>query len=47
MPRERSPLTARQLSVRGGALWCENAGERVLIKGQVALYMKGEIELDD
>ncbi len=43
----KQALTARQLSVRGGALWCENAGERVLIKGQVALYMKGEIELDD
>ena len=38
-------LTARQLSKRGGQLWCEDAGGRVKIGGTAALYMTGEINL--
>jgi PhzF family phenazine biosynthesis protein len=34
---------ARQLSARGGALYCENHGERVSIAGKATLYMQGEI----
>lgn len=38
-------LFARQLSQRGGELFCENAGERVRIGGHAATYLKGEIEV--
>jgi len=37
-------MAARQLSKRGGQLWCEDAGERVNIGGQAALYSSGEIQ---
>jgi len=36
-------MTARQLSKRGGTIWCEYAGERVKIGGKAVLYMAGEI----
>ncbi|MDR0491751.1 MAG: PhzF family phenazine biosynthesis protein [Oscillospiraceae bacterium] len=36
-------MTARQLSKRGGRLWCVDAGDRVMIGGKAALYMSGEI----
>jgi len=36
-------MTARQLSRRGGTLFCEYCGERVKISGKAALYMVGEI----
>jgi len=36
-------LHARQVSARGGELWCRLAGDRVLISGHAALYMTGEI----
>ena len=36
-------LTARQVSKRGGQLWCEDVGERVNIGGKAALYLAGEI----
>jgi len=39
----KKALTARQLSKRGGRLWCEDAGERVKIGGKAVLYMNGEI----
>jgi len=38
-------LTARQVSRRGGELWCENLGERILIAGHVAPYLVGSIEV--
>ena len=41
----KKTLFARQLSLRGGELWCEDRGERVIIAGQVALYLRGEIEV--
>jgi PhzF family phenazine biosynthesis protein len=38
-------LHAKQLSKRGGELWCEYLGERVTMAGKCVFYMKGEIEL--
>jgi PhzF family phenazine biosynthesis protein len=40
-------LFARQLSKRGGEIFCEDAGERVRIGGNAVLYSRGEIELND
>lgn len=39
----KEKLYARQLSKRGGELFCELAGERVKIGGNAVLYLKGEI----
>ena len=36
-------LTAKQLSTRGGELWCRLAGDRVVISGYAVEYMRGEI----
>ena len=41
----RNPLTARQLSKRGGELLCEVKGDRVRISGSAALYMHGTVVL--
>ena len=38
-------LHALQLSKRGGALWCEQKGDRVIMKGLCVFYMKGEISI--
>lgn len=38
-------LKARQLSKRGGELWCQMAGDRVRISGRAITYLKGEIEV--
>jgi predicted PhzF superfamily epimerase YddE/YHI9 len=38
-------LHARQLSARGGELWCELRGNRVGIAGKAVLYLRGEIEI--
>lgn len=40
----KSQFHARQVSTRGGELWCELAGDRVRIAGHAVLYLKGEIE---
>lgn len=37
-------LHARQVSARGGELWCQLSGNRVLISGYAALYMSGVIQ---
>lgn len=37
-------LFARQVSARGGELWCEDRGARVSIGGQATLYLEGMIE---
>lgn len=42
----KTVLTARQVSSRGGDLWCELQGERVWIAGNVVEYLRGEIHLD-
>ena len=36
-------LHARQVSARGGELFCKLAGERVEIAGHATLYLKGSI----
>lgn len=38
-----SQLHARQLSERGGELWCEMAEDRVILKGNTILTMQGEL----
>jgi PhzF family phenazine biosynthesis protein len=43
----KTKLFARQLSKRGGEIFCEDAGERVKIGGNAVLYSRGEIELKD
>jgi predicted PhzF superfamily epimerase YddE/YHI9 len=42
----KNTLHARQVSERGGELWCELRGDRVRIAGQAALYLTGTIEID-
>ncbi|MEO2158665.1 MAG: PhzF family phenazine biosynthesis protein [bacterium] len=41
----KTQLSATQLSSRSGSLCCELHGERVLIGGETAQYMKGEISI--
>ena len=42
----KDKMHALQLSKRGGELWVEQKGDRVLMKGKAVFYMKGEIEID-
>jgi predicted PhzF superfamily epimerase YddE/YHI9 len=39
----KTQLHARQVSARGGELWCELAGERVIVKGNAVLTLRGEL----
>ena len=39
----KTELYARQISLRGGELFCELRGDRVRIAGNAVMYMKGEI----
>ncbi|PTY08627.1 isomerase [Opitutaceae bacterium EW11] len=41
----RKNVHARQISARGGELWCEWASPRVKIAGQAVCYLKGEISV--
>lgn len=41
----KTALSARQISARGGMLWCEMRGERVGIGGKVVQFSRGEITL--
>jgi predicted PhzF superfamily epimerase YddE/YHI9 len=41
----KNELHARQVSERGGELFCELSGDRVRMAGKAVLYMKGEIFL--
>jgi len=41
----KTKLHARQLSKRGGELWCEDRGERVKIAGNAVKFMEGHIEV--
>jgi len=41
----KNELHALQLSKRGGELWCEQKGDRVIMKGKAVFYMKGQISL--
>lgn len=42
---KKDKMVARQLSKRGGTLYCENCQERVKISGRAALYLNGEIHV--
>ena len=39
----KTDLHARQVSARGGELWCIDYGERVEIAGHAVLYSRGTI----
>lgn len=39
----RKNLVAKQISKRGGTLYCTDHGSRILIRGKARLYLKGEI----
>jgi predicted PhzF superfamily epimerase YddE/YHI9 len=41
----RKQLHAKQVSRRGGELWCTLADDRVHIAGQAVTYLRGQIEL--
>lgn len=41
----RKTLFARQVSARGGELWCEDRGFRVSIAGRAVLYLEGTIAI--
>ena len=39
----KNKFFAKQLSKRGGDVWCELKGDRVLMSGKAVEFMKGEI----
>jgi len=39
----KTSLHARQVSERGGELWCDVKGERVILKGNAVLTLTGEL----
>ncbi len=41
----KTKMEAKQLSKRGGHLWVEQQGDRVIMGGKCVFYMKGEISL--
>jgi PhzF family phenazine biosynthesis protein len=41
----KTHLHARQVSQRGGELWCEIAGERVILKGNAVVAMEGVLAI--
>jgi PhzF family phenazine biosynthesis protein len=41
----KTALHARQVSERGGELWCEMAGQRVIIKGGAVLTLEGTLAI--
>jgi len=43
---DKKSLHAKQLSLRGGELWCEDLGDRVTIAGSCVFYMNGQFEID-
>ena len=42
----KNVMQAKQLSRRGGDIYCEQNGERVIMGGKCAFYMKGEINVN-
>ena len=42
---KKSKLLAHQISSRGGILYCEDSGDRVLIGGKAIEYMSGDINI--
>jgi len=45
--RVGASLRARQISARGGDLWCALRGARVQLKGQAVLVLRGQLVLPD
>jgi len=43
----KNTLQAKQISRRGGQLWCEYLGQRVSISGYASLYLSGQVHLTD
>jgi|SRR5208283_74166 len=43
----KTKLFARQISRRGGELFCEQTGDRVRIGGKAVLYLRGQIEINE
>lgn len=43
----KTSLVTRQISKRGGELWLENLGDRILISGKAAPYLRGTITVSD
>jgi len=43
----KEKLFAKQVSKRGGELFCELAGDRVKIGGNAAVYLKGELYVEE
>ncbi len=41
----KEKMTAKQLSQRGGTIYCEQNGDRVVIGGECVFYMKGRFEV--
>ena len=41
----KNSLVAKQLSHRGGMLYCENKGDRIIIGGKAVEYLKGQISI--
>ncbi len=41
----KKSLFARQVSKRGGELWCEDLGSRVKIAGRAVPYLEGTIDI--
>lgn len=41
----KASLHARQISKRGGDVWCRLEGSRVVLTGHAVVYMRGEIDL--
>jgi predicted PhzF superfamily epimerase YddE/YHI9 len=41
----KTKLFARQVSERGGEIWCEVKGDRVILKGNAVLTLRGELLL--
>jgi len=43
----KNKMLAKQLSQRGGIIYCEQKGDRVIIGGECVFYMKGELTMPD
>lgn len=41
----KNVMQAKQLSLRGGNIYCEQNGDRVIMGGKCVFYMKGEIDV--
>ncbi len=43
----RKKLFARQVSRRGGEIWCEDRGKRIRLAGHAVKFLEGEIDVDE